>query len=52
MLSGRNIGEVEDILKNNEVAQFVGKDAPNFVDVKKGIDFIPCDVVSYKIPPP
>ncbi|KAK1216686.1 hypothetical protein PQX77_020679 [Marasmius sp. AFHP31] len=52
MLSGRNIGEVEDILKNNKVAQFIGKDAPNFVDIKQGIDFIPCDVVSYKIPPP
>ncbi|KAJ8075274.1 hypothetical protein AAF712_015265 [Marasmius tenuissimus] len=52
MLSSRNIGDVEDILKNSKAAQFIRKDAPNFVDVKKGIDFIPCDVVSYKIPPP
>ncbi|KAK1228127.1 hypothetical protein PQX77_008839 [Marasmius sp. AFHP31] len=50
MMSGPTVGEVVDQLKNRRILDFVRKDAPNFADVQKGIEFVPCDVVSFKIP--
>ncbi|KAK1221029.1 hypothetical protein PQX77_016163 [Marasmius sp. AFHP31] len=50
MLSGPTLGKVVDELKNPKVIDFLRKDAPNFVEVSKGIDFVPCDVVSFNIP--
>ncbi|KAK1216687.1 hypothetical protein PQX77_020680 [Marasmius sp. AFHP31] len=50
LLSGRSIGDVMHILKDRQVVEFTGKDAPHFVDMKKDIDLIPCDVVSFEIP--
>ncbi|KAL0058072.1 hypothetical protein AAF712_015263 [Marasmius tenuissimus] len=52
VLSGRNMKELVDILKNSHIGNFIRQDVPNFVDLSKEIDNIPCDVVSYKIPPP
>ncbi|KAK1231338.1 hypothetical protein PQX77_005553, partial [Marasmius sp. AFHP31] len=52
VLSGQNIKELMDVLKNPQIESFMRQDAPNFVDLNKEIDIIPCDVVSYKIPPP
>ncbi|KAJ8075275.1 hypothetical protein PM082_019611 [Marasmius tenuissimus] len=50
LLSGRSIGDVMNILKDRQVVEFTGKDAPHFVDMKKDIELIPCDVVSFEIP--
>ncbi|KAJ8075270.1 hypothetical protein PM082_019606 [Marasmius tenuissimus] len=52
VLSGRNMKELVDILKNFHIGNFIRQDVPNFVDLSKEIDNIPCDVVSYKITPP
>ncbi|KAK1221030.1 hypothetical protein PQX77_016164 [Marasmius sp. AFHP31] len=50
MLSGPTLNKVVNELKDHRILDYVHKDAPNFVNVNKGIDFVPCDVVSFKIP--
>ncbi|KAJ8090914.1 hypothetical protein PM082_024838 [Marasmius tenuissimus] len=50
MMSGPTIGKVVNSFKNTKIVNFVKKDAPNFADLDKGIDFVPCDVVSFNIP--